>query len=189
MTKTALRAEARARLRRMSDGDRDAATSAISDRVLAVPELAAADVVLLYASLPTEVGTDAVADALRRRGVAVTYPRCLPEPREMVLHRVAGPDDLRAGGLHGIREPRRECPLAGIEEVDVALVPGLAWDREGHRLGRGAGYYDRLFADPRWRAVRCGLFFAAQEVSDIPVDAWDADLHMVVTEHEVWRPS
>jgi 5-formyltetrahydrofolate cyclo-ligase len=74
-----------------------------------------------------------------------------------------------------------------VEEVDAALVPGLGWDRSGGRIGRGAGYYDRLFADPEWRGFRCGLFFAAQEADVLPTDPWDAPLDAVVTEREVWR--
>jgi 5-formyltetrahydrofolate cyclo-ligase len=66
--------------------------------------------------------------------------------------------------------------------VDAALVPGLAWDRDGRRLGRGAGYYDRLLASPGWRAFRCGVFFAGQEVARVPVEAWDVRLDAVVTE-------
>lgn len=188
MTKPEMRAAAKARLRKMPDPDRAAASAAIAQGVMRIREVEAAGVVLLYAALPSEVATDALAEAFRRRGTVVTYPRCLPEPREMVLHRVSGAHDLQADGLHGIREPSSDCPVVRPDEVDLALVPGLAWDRNGRRLGRGAGYYDRLFADPRWRGIRCGLFFAAQEVPSIPVDPWDANLHLVVTEHEVWRP-
>jgi 5-formyltetrahydrofolate cyclo-ligase len=74
-----------------------------------------------------------------------------------------------------------------VEEVDLAFIPGLAWDRGGHRLGRGAGFYDRLLGDPRWRGFRCGLFFAAQEVPRIPFDPWDAQLDAIITEAETWR--
>jgi 5-formyltetrahydrofolate cyclo-ligase len=66
-------------------------------------------------------------------------------------------------------------------------VPGLAWDRAGRRLGRGAGYYDRLFADPAWRGFRCGLFFAAAEAPALPADPWDRPLDAVVTGREIVR--
>ncbi|HEX5727257.1 MAG TPA: 5-formyltetrahydrofolate cyclo-ligase, partial [Longimicrobiaceae bacterium] len=120
------------------------------------------------------------------RGVEVAYPRVLPDRRVLALHCVEGPERLRPGA-YGIREPDEACRLVSPEEVDAVLVPGLAWDRAGQRLGRGAGYYDRLFADPAWRGFRCGLFFAAQEVEAIPADPWDAPLQAVVTEREVWR--
>jgi 5-formyltetrahydrofolate cyclo-ligase len=77
--------------------------------------------------------------------------------------------------------------VVGESEVDVALMPGLAWDRAGNRLGRGAGYYDRLLAHPDWRAFRCGLFFATQEFPALPADPWDQPLQAVVTEREIIR--
>lgn len=186
MTKAAARGEARARLRALDDRARRTASARVAERVWTVPEVAAARVLLLYAALPGEVETDAIAEAAARRGVVVTYPRCLPETREMALHRVARADELRPGA-YGIREPDVDsCPLVTTDEIDVALVPGLAWDRTGGRLGRGAGYYDRLFATPAWRGFRCGLFFAAQELDALPTEPWDVPLHAVVTEREVW---
>jgi 5-formyltetrahydrofolate cyclo-ligase len=77
--------------------------------------------------------------------------------------------------------------VVDVHEVDVALVPGLAWDRRGARLGRGAGYYDRLFLRPSWRGFRCGLFFAAQEFDRLPANRMDAPLDAVVTEREIVR--
>jgi len=72
-------------------------------------------------------------------------------------------------------------------EIEAVLVPGLAWDRRGGRLGRGAGYYDRLFAHEAWRGFRCGVFFGFQEVPAVPTEPWDVPLHAVVTDREVWR--
>ncbi|HEX6039255.1 5-formyltetrahydrofolate cyclo-ligase, partial [Longimicrobium sp.] len=127
-----------------------------------------------------------IADEARRRGIVLVYPRTLAD-RTMTLHTVPSADGLRAG-RYGIREPDVDaCPARRIEDVDAALIPGLAWDRAGHRLGRGAGYYDRMLADPGWRGFRCGLFFAAQETSSVPHDAWDVPLHAIVTEREVVR--
>ena len=185
--KDEMRAEARARLRTLTPDERARASRAIAERVLSLPEIVDAGVLLLYASLATEVATDEIAAAARDRGVIVTYPRCLAETREMVIHRVDGLDALREGGSYGIREPTLECPVLRLEEIDVALVPGLAWDREGGRLGRGAGYYDRLFGRRAWRGSRIGLFFAVQEVHSVPVEPWDAPLHAIVTEDETWR--
>jgi 5-formyltetrahydrofolate cyclo-ligase len=187
VTKAALRATARARLAAISPGARAAAEAEIARRVWTVPEIAGARTLLLFASLPSEVHTDAIAAAARARGIVVTYPRCLPETREMRLHSVAAVDELRTGA-YGIREPdEAACPLVGTEEIDAALVPGLAWDRAGGRLGRGAGYYDRLLAAPAWRGFVCGIFFAAQEADAVPADPWDVAMDAVVTDREVWR--
>lgn len=187
MSKQRLRQIARDRLADISREERRRAGAAIDRLVWTVPEIARARVLLVFAHLPSEVPTDAIAAEARARGITVTYPRCLPETREMALHHVASAEELLDGGTHGIREPRESCPLVRLEEIDAALVPGLAWDRAGGRLGRGAGYYDRLFASPGWRGFRCGLFFAAQEFESIPVDPWDVPLDAVVTEAGVRR--
>ncbi|HEX2081109.1 MAG TPA: 5-formyltetrahydrofolate cyclo-ligase [Longimicrobium sp.] len=186
MSKDALRAEARAFLRALPPAERAAAEARIARRVWEVPEIAGARTLLVYASLPEEVGTDGIAAEARRRGITLVYPRCLPEGR-MTLHAVDAPDALRPGRF-GIREPDADAsPLREPGEIDAALIPGLAWDRAGHRLGRGAGYYDRLLAHPEWRGFRCGLFFAAQETPSIPHEAWDVRLDAIVTEQEIAR--
>jgi 5-formyltetrahydrofolate cyclo-ligase len=184
--KDEIRRALRARLRALSPGEREAAAREIARGVWELPEVAGAGVLLLYASLPEEVPTDEVAREALRRGITVVYPRCVMGSREMTLHALERLEELTAGS-YGIREPHPACPLVAVGEIDAALVPGLGWDRAGGRIGRGAGYYDRLFADPGWRAFRCGVFFAAQEVPRLPVDPWDAPLDAVVTERGVWR--
>lgn len=186
MSKDALRAEVRARLRAMTDEDRARAEAEIARRVWRVPEVANARALLLYASLPGEVATDAIAAEAIRRGIVLVYPRCL-EDRRMSLHVVDSVDRLRPG-RYGIREPHPDdCATHDVSAVDAALVPGLAWDRAGHRLGRGAGYYDRLLAGEEWRGFRCGLFYAAQEAASVPADAWDVRLDALVTDREIIR--
>jgi 5-formyltetrahydrofolate cyclo-ligase len=188
VTKDEARARARERLRSLSAAEREAAAASIARRVWELPAIAAARTLLLYAPLPGEVPTDAIAGEAARRGIALTYPRCLPESRSLALHRVTHPGELLDGGSYGIREPDPSCPLLRVPEIDAVIVPGLAWDRTGTRLGRGAGYYDRLFADPGWRGLRCGIFFSVQEIAHLPRDPWDASLHAVVTELETVLP-
>ena len=185
MSKTAARAEARARLRTISPATRAVAGERIAELIWALPEISGARAILLYASLPEEVPTDSIAHEALRRGITITYPRCLPETRMMTLHVLQELAELSEAGSYGIREPDLACPMVELRDIDVVLVPGLAWDRNGGRLGRGAGYYDRLFANPDCRAFRCGLFFAAQELPEIPVDPWDIALDAVVTETEI----
>ena len=186
-SKEALRRELKERLRALGPVEREAAALSAGARAWTVPEVAAARVLLLYAHLPGEVATDAIAREAMRRGATVVYPRCVTGTRTLTLHALERLEALREGA-YGIREPDVEvCPLVRVDQVDAALVPGLGWDRSGGRIGRGAGYYDRLFADPGWRGFRCGLFFAAQEADAVPTDPWDAPLDAVVTEREVWR--
>jgi 5-formyltetrahydrofolate cyclo-ligase len=183
-TKVEIRREVQARLRSLDPAARAAAGAAIAKRVWNAPEVAAARRLLLYASLPAEVPTDAIADDARRRGIEVIYPRCLPETRDMILHLWEPGQEWRQSA-YGIREPDESCPIVTLEDIDAALIPGLAWDRHGGRLGRGAGYYDRLLGAVAWRGFACGLFFAAQEFPLIPMDSWDVRLDAVATETEI----
>ena len=88
-------------------------------------------------------------------------------------------------GRYGILEPpagTREIPISNL---DLVLVPGLAFDTAGHRLGRGAGFYDRFLADPNLRAVTCGVGFEAQLLDNVPIDQWDIPLQAVATERRL----
>lgn len=185
--KQRLRNRARQRLGTLTTDDRDGYSRRIADLVWQLPEAARASAILLYASVGQEVQTARIADEARRRGILVTYPRCLPEANEMTLHRVEDDVDLLPHGRFGIREPAPHCPITAVGDIDIAFLPGVGWDRSGHRLGRGAGFYDRLLSDPEWRAFACGLFFSIQEVATIPHDPWDVPLDAVVTERGVWR--
>lgn len=187
MTKPELRKLAKLRLASIPAEARQARGERAAANVWKVPEIATAQVILTYASTFEEVPTDGIAAEARRRGIELVYPRCLLDRSELALHSVRSPDDLLESGAFGLREPDPGCPLIELAQIDVALIPGLAWDRKGHRLGRGAGYYDRLLGGPEWRALRCGLFFADQEAEFIPTDDWDSPLDAVVTEDETLR--
>jgi 5-formyltetrahydrofolate cyclo-ligase len=185
--KRRLRDQARARLALIPSDERLRLAERIEASVWSIPEIRMAGTLLLYASVGTEVPTDSIAMEARLRGIRVVYPRCPPDSPAMTLHTVHADDLLLAGGRFGIREPAPDCPATVPAEIDAAFLPGLGWDRSGGRLGRGAGYYDRLLADPAWRAFRCGLFFAVQEIPEIPTDPWDRPLDAAVTEKGVIR--
>jgi 5-formyltetrahydrofolate cyclo-ligase len=90
-------------------------------------------------------------------------------------------------GKHGIGQPSPDCPDLPPEQVDVILVPGIAFDSTCARLGRGAGFYDRFLADPRVRAVKIGVAFDEQIVDAVPMDRWDVRLDAVVTPTRVFE--
>jgi 5-formyltetrahydrofolate cyclo-ligase len=186
MTKAELRARALGRLRGLTPAQRREAGEMIAERVWELPEVGGASTLLLFASLPLEVPTMPLARAVLERGQRLVYPRSRPGGR-LHLHRVEEVEGLLPG-RYGILEPDASLPEVSPGEVEAALAPGLAWDRSGTRLGRGGGYFDRLFGAPAWRGFICGIFFAVQEEKVIPCDPWDAPLDAVATESEIWRP-
>ena len=139
----------------------------------------------IYAARTGEVGTRRIAEAVRKAGGAVFYPRPAPGGA-MTFHRV---DDESAlvPGRFGIPAPGADDPEGeGNARFDLLVVPGIAFDRFGYRLGRGGGYYDRFLA----RAAvgeAVGLAFSWQVVPELPRDPWDAPVGAVVTELGVIR--
>lgn len=176
------------RLRDAARRARSAATAiaarAIAARLLALPELRRAGLVSGYAALADEVPLDHVRRGLEARGIELVYPRV--EGERLALHRVGSARAL-VPGYRGIREPEATAPVVAPEAVDVFLVPGLLFDREVRRLGRGGGHFDRLLARARPDALRVGLCYAERVVDALPEDPWDIRMDAIVTDREVLR--
>lgn len=95
--------------------------------------------------------------------------------------RIESLDDLQRGTMN-VWEPKFECQRLDVAALDIILVPGLAFTRDGTRLGRGGGYYDRLLANPACRAQRIAIAFDLQIVDSIPVEDHDRRVHQIITE-------
>src|SRR5262249_51373076 len=116
------------------------------------------------------------------RGQAMVLPRVVRTPRRLVLHRVADlASDLVPGPYKAIPEPAPSCPEVRPDEVDWVLVPGLGFDLLGHRLGRGAGHYDRLLAELRPDVPRWALAYGTQFVTSLPIEPHDQPLDGILT--------
>lgn len=179
--KVALRRSARDARRSLSPATRTAATAAIGERLGELPELIPAGTVLVYAAGATEVDVEAAAGELRARGVTTLYPRVRGEDLDLVA--VDDPSELVLGH-RDILEPTG--PSNDPTTVDAVLVPGVAFDLRGGRLGQGGGHYDRLL--PRiGDAVRIGIAFACQIVPSVPRLDHDVAVDIVVTEQSVQR--
>lgn len=164
--------------------DRALYAVAAAKRLLALPEIARAQVVLIYASTSEEIDTSPAIEALRRRGAVVALPR-VAGPKELAIHRVdAGTPLVR--GPFGLVEPPVDAPVVAPGEVDVAVVPGVAFDGACRRVGRGAGYYDRLLIQMD-RAVTVGLAFDGQVLDEVPCEEHDVCLDVLVTPTRTMR--
>ena len=179
--KRVLRAAARALPTQGLEG----ASAEAQRRLLELPELDSVGVVFLYAAAAHEVSTDALAARLRARGMRLIFARV--RGSELRLLEAKGPEDL-APGYQGILEPTSNGAEALPEEVDLFVLPGLLFDRSGHRLGRGGGHLDRLLEGAREDARRVGLCYAQRVVQELPAAPWDVAMHVVVTDREVIRP-
>jgi len=179
--KAALRRSVRDARRAMSSEQRREASAAICTRLRLLPELLTVRVVLVYAAANSEVDIEPAANELRRRGVRTLYPRVRGEDLDLVP---VGNTDPLVAGHRGIREPLGQS--ADLSLVDAVVVPGVAFDLRGRRLGQGGGHYDRLL--PRiGDAHRVGVAFACQVVPRIPDEPHDIGMDVLITDRVVHR--
>jgi 5-formyltetrahydrofolate cyclo-ligase len=185
--KIRLRAELRERLARQSAAERDAKSERIVAALDAMPEVRAADPLVLHRPLPSEVSIDRLLALALARGQRVLAPRVAGQRLELVS--VSFDTDWRRSAL-GVLEPhgRQASPFEDLRGVSsVIVVPGLGFDARRNRLGRGGGHYDRFIASARAIApvLVVGVAYELQVVPEIPVEPHDQTVDRVATEMRV----
>ena len=140
------------------------------------PRVQSAQTILMFHSLPDEVNTHEVINLLAAQGKTVLLP-VVSGKTNMMLRRYTSPDDLHIGPF-SIMEPIGK-PFNDYDQIELAVIPGIAFDEEGHRLGRGRGYYDR-FLTLLPHAYKLGLCFDFQKVEHVPTDANDITMDEVL---------
>ena len=180
--KAALRRVLRDRRAAISTELRASWSAAVAARVQGLDVWRRAETVHLFiGALPGEVETRGLAAACLAAGKTLVCPRVAG--RQLELRRVEDLNALARSDRWGLWEPTERCAPVEPRAVELALVPGLGFDRRGGRLGMGRGFYDRFLAETD--AVRVGLCFELQLLSSTPVDERDAAMHRVVTELRV----
>lgn len=175
--------------RRRLQGDKEAVSRAACARLAALPEYARAETLMLYVDVRDELRTRNLLDAeLSHRQRRVVVPCCVGDALELFV--LESTDELAPGTL-GILEPRRDLrgrdgKRIALGEVDLVVVPGVAFDRRGGRLGHGRGYYDRLLAQAGPDIALVGLAYECQLFPEIPTQPHDVPMDNVVTEAAVY---
>ena len=169
--------------------DREARSVRIGEQVLALPEYAAARAVAAYVGVGDEVATSDLIVAALADGKRVAVPWC--DGDELRLTWIEGLDDL-APAPFGLLEPPSDVRIRPERvmqprSADLLLVPGVAFDRRGARVGHGRGYYDRLLRRCRPDAARVALGFECQVFDQVPAGAGDEPVDCLVTEARVYR--
>lgn len=181
--KQALRKQMRAVRSALPESACDARSSLIVKRVLALPELERAKTVLAFASIRNEVRTKAIVDAAWSAGKRVALPRVVDD--QLSLHVIDQSSKLIEGQF-AVPEPDEAAPQIEPGEVDFVLVPALAVDPRGYRIGYGGGYYDRLLPSLDL-ACSCAVVYHFQLVAEVPELPLDARVDLVVTDERVIR--
>lgn len=140
------------------------------------PRVQAAKTIALYMSLPDEVETRGLITSLYNKGTRVVLP-AVTGPSEMEFRLYEGEESLREGDFH-IWEPIGKA-FTRLDDIDLIVVPGMAFDSEGNRLGRGKGYYDRMLARLK-HAYKLGLCFPFQLVDHVPTEETDIRMDEVI---------
>lgn len=179
--KDELRREMRDRRLALAPADAARRAAEATAHLVDLPGVAAARLVALYAPVRQELDTRAAAEALRSRGAQTAYPRIIPGRRELRWYLVGDEAALAPTGPLAIPEPPDDAPVVPDTAIDVFVVPGLAFDARGARLGWGRGFFDHaLAAAPQ--ALRVGFAYDFQLVPTVPESADDVRMDVLVTD-------
>ncbi len=180
MTRDEIRASARKLREEASKIQAAEMSTRIAERIVTMDEYMKAERVLCYVALRDEVQTSGLLHEIQRSGRTLYLPRTKGSQLDVV--RVT-PETRMISGAFGVLEPE-DGELAAIEEMDLVLAPGVAFDRAGNRLGYGKGYFDRLLASCRCPVI--GLAYEVQIFDQIPTREGDVPIDKVVTEKNVY---
>jgi 5-formyltetrahydrofolate cyclo-ligase len=150
------------------------------------PEYKQAEIMMVYLSLPQEADTTPIVLRSWQDRKKIVAPQVSWESRQMIPMEIRNLDEDVASNQLGLREPIHGLPIP-IQLIDLVIVPGLAFDPFGNRLGRGRGFYDRFLAKPEFQGKTCAFALEAQMVDSIPAGPLDVKVHMLVTEERVRR--
>ena len=160
----------------------------IAQNLLSMPDIATAKTIGIYASMPEEADTDSIAAALLLQGKQLCYPVVAGKNLQFLSVKNLA-EDLSSGGPFGIREPNPlSCQTADPKKIDVFIIPGLAFDIFGDRVGFGAGYYDRYLSGARPDARVIALAYDFQIVHTVPAGEHDIAAERIVSENIIYHP-
>ena len=160
--------------------DKKRANYSIADAVLKRSEILHAQTICIYLPLPEEVDTKPIIEEFFRLKKTVVVPKVSGDRLE--LHAISSFNNLQKGTF-GVLEPSDSCPLIGIPEVDVFIVPGIAFDTQGFRIGWGKGYYDTVLAGIT--VPRIGLAYDVQLIAHVPHTSYDVPMTVVITDKHI----
>jgi 5-formyltetrahydrofolate cyclo-ligase len=183
LEKADLRARMQALRSAVPEQERERRSRSAADRLLALPEWAAARVAFVFRSFGSEISTLGVLDGLDARGVKLALPVLVNGVLHAGAYRLGDP---LTPSRYGALEPR-DATFVEPVSIDLIVAPGLAFDHHGYRLGYGGGYYDAFFKGTRPDATRIGFGFDLQVVAVVPHDGRDEPLDAVVTEERILR--
>jgi 5-formyltetrahydrofolate cyclo-ligase len=175
--KSDLRQQIRAALARISLGVRTAESHDLCRRL--EPQLQSAHTILFFAPLPDELDVWPLLEKLLKTAKVCALPAFDAATQFYSARRVKDLETDIFTGKFGVSEPLPECEEIPLDHFDLVLVPGVAFDLSGNRLGRGRGFYDRILA--KASGIKCGVAYDFQLLETIPTEAHDAKVNFIFT--------
>lgn len=177
--KKELRLYIREKVKSLSTGQRDEFSRQACALLMEQKIWRTAKSILFYSPLRDELDLFPLLHQALTENKIVALPRFVSTEKVYAASQISNFKEDCAPGKFGIHEPSENCPMISLNQLDLVLVPGVAFDPTGHRLGRGQGYYDRLLA--RVSGIKCGVAFDEQLVPGIPAEPHDVRLNCILT--------
>ena len=181
MDKAQLRRVIKSRLVEIDIAERVEKSKKACQYLIETDEFRKSHTVMVYLSFSHEVDTTAVILQCWQREKTVVVPKVSWQQRHMIPVEINSLESGISTGAGGLRNPTTGMPMP-IEDIDMVVAPGLAFDRKGNRLGRGGAYYDRFLSAEQLKATVCSLAFSEQIVDVVPVEEHDQRVDFIVTE-------
>lgn len=175
MNKSSLRKIFLQKRQSLSQADWQRKSDQICEHLTSSSLFRSANTILSFCSFRQEPDLSSLLSVSKTWGL----PRCVD--RSLVWHEWTPQIELQKGAF-GIVEPSPNSPIIAPERVDLILVPCVACDRNGYRLGYGGGFYDRLLAQPEWNKPTIAILFEFAIIEDFEIDSWDKPLTAICTE-------
>ncbi len=179
--KKSLRAQMKRRLAGLEAQELRDRSRAAAERLCGLSAFERASAVMLFLPLPNEIDARPIALRAWQEGKTVTVPLVNFEQRHMIPVEIRSLTEPMTTDGHGIKRPAGACPVP-VDLIDLVIVPGLVFDTQGHRLGRGGGFYDRFLAQPGFGGATCGFALDEQVVDSVPTHGLDVPIHCLVTD-------
>ncbi|MBC2710364.1 MAG: 5-formyltetrahydrofolate cyclo-ligase [Desulfosarcina sp.] len=161
-------------------------TRIIENRLFEFANLLESKIVMLYVNAENEVATDTIIKRAYEFNKIVVLPAFNTAKSTMKLMKVDNPDKDLVAGPRGILEPNpAKCKAVPLDCIDIAIVPGIAMDEKGGRIGSGDGYYDRIIPDLPMTTRKVGLVFEGQLIPQVPMEFHDKHVDIIITEKRV----
>ena len=170
----------------LSESEINEKTAAVESRLFAFANFLESKIALLYISENLELGTDSIIQKAYSYNKIVVLPAFDPENYQMTLMKVDAFGQELIPGPRGVLEPDpSKCKVVPMDRIDIAILPGLAFDEKGGRIGLGTGYYDRLIPRLDITTRKVALTFEEQIIPQVPMESHDNHVDIIITDKRI----